>query len=222
MERKTITRKISKRPLYRDEIKEVLMDAIVSGELKPGDRIVETRWARELGVSQSPIREALRELEMIGLVENIPYKGSIVCELRHKDLIDTLRVRIALETLAVMDAANADIDDMIPAMEESLNGMISCAEKDDVKGFSYNDAKFHETFVEHSDNEVLKRLWRQCYISDNTSMSTIMLNTSLMELAKRHEILCEAIKSKNERKAREEIESHFNMLINSLNELDEE
>ena len=54
--------KIDKRPLYRDEIKSALLDAITSGELKPGDRIVETRWAKELGVSQSPIREAIREL----------------------------------------------------------------------------------------------------------------------------------------------------------------
>ena len=68
------TYQISKRPLYREEIKEALMDAIVTGALAPGERIVETRWAKELGVSQSPIREAIRELEMIGLVENIPYK----------------------------------------------------------------------------------------------------------------------------------------------------
>ena len=63
--------KIDKRPLYRDEIKSALMDAITSGELKPGDRIVETRWAKELGVSQSPIREAIRELELIGLCTDI-------------------------------------------------------------------------------------------------------------------------------------------------------
>ena len=84
---------IEKRPLYREEIKEALMQAIVSGELAPGDRIVETRWAKELGVSQSPIREAIRELEMIGLVENIPYKGSIVRKLTRKDIINTYEVR---------------------------------------------------------------------------------------------------------------------------------
>ena len=93
--------KISKRPLYREEIKKALMDAIVSGQLAPGDRIVETRWAKELGVSQSPIREAIRELELIGLVETIPYKGCIVRKITHKDLIDTFEVRIALESIAL-------------------------------------------------------------------------------------------------------------------------
>ena len=93
---------IAKRPLYREEIKEALMQAITSGDLAPGDRIVESRWARDLGVSQSPIREAIRELEMIGLVENIPYKGTIVRKLTRKDIIDTYEVRIALETMEIL------------------------------------------------------------------------------------------------------------------------
>ena len=82
------------------------MDAILSGELAPGERIVETRWARELGVSQSPIREAIRELELIGLVENIPYKGCIVRKLTSKDIVDTYKIRIALETMAVCEYRN--------------------------------------------------------------------------------------------------------------------
>ena len=66
--------RIAKRPLYREEIKEALMEAIVSGELAPGERIVETRWAKELGVSQSPIREAIRELEMDSeLDDDVPH-----------------------------------------------------------------------------------------------------------------------------------------------------
>ena len=110
--------RIAKRPLYREEIKEALMEAIVSGELAPGERIVETRWAKELGVSQSPIREAIRELEMIGLVENIPYKGCIVRKLTRKDIEDTYKVRIALETMAICEEIQGDVQSMLPGLQQ--------------------------------------------------------------------------------------------------------
>ena len=116
--------RIAKRPLYREEIKEALMEAIVSGELAPGERIVETRWAKELGVSQSPIREAIRELEMIGLVENIPYKGCIVRKLTRKDIEDTYKVRIALETMAICEAIQGDVQALLPGLQQHLQAMI--------------------------------------------------------------------------------------------------
>ena len=112
--------KIDKRPLDRDEIKSALLDAITSGELKPGDRIVETRWAKELGVSQSPIREAIRELELIGLVESIPYKGCVVRQITKKDIADTYKVRIALESMAITDAIQKDDPELITTMREHL------------------------------------------------------------------------------------------------------
>ena len=97
---------IEKRPLYRDEIRNAIKKSIMLGELKPGDRIIETRWARELGVSQSPVREAIRELEMIGLVENIPYQGCFVRKVTKKDMKDSYKVRLYLEMLGIQGRRN--------------------------------------------------------------------------------------------------------------------
>lgn len=212
--------RIAKRPLYREEIKEALMEAIVSGELAPGERIVETRWAKELGVSQSPIREAIRELEMIGLVENIPYKGCIVRKLTRKDIEDTYKVRIALETMAICEAIQGDVQTLLPGLQQHLQAMIQGAEAGNIQQFIEHDACFHEGFVEASDNELLKRLWRQCSIRDNTKLSTIFSEESIVELAKRHELIYQAIAERDMARARVEIKEHFDMLIAGLENLD--
>lgn len=218
MEGKKKTYHIEKRPLYREEIKEALIQAIISGELAPGDRIVETRWAKELGVSQSPIREAIRELEMVGLVENIPYKGSIVRKLTRKDIINTYKVRIALETMAICEVIQGDVRELLAIMCEQLKEMTEGAEQGDVLRFIEHDTQFHEAFVQASDNYLLKRLWQQCYIRDNTRLSTIFSKESMLELAKRHERICEAIRARDELRCREEIKTHFQMLIDGLDE----
>lgn len=212
---------INKRPLYREEIKEALMAAIISGELAPGERIVETRWAKEFGVSQSPIREAIRELEIIGLVETIPYKGCIVRKLTHKDIIDTYEVRIALETMAICEVIHGNVETVLADMQESLKEMMKSASMGDMKYFIENDVRFHETFVEASRNELLKRLWRQCYIRDNTMLSTMFSQDTMLELAQRHEILYQALEKKDETLGRAAVKEHFNMLIKSFAQISE-
>ena len=203
--------KISKRPLYREEIKKALMDAIVSGQLAPGDRIVETRWAKELGVSQSPIREAIRELELIGLVETIPYKGCIVRKITHKDLIDTFEVRIALESIALEEIIQRhNVESILQQMEDKLKHMLEHAAEGSIEGFIEYDVQFHEAFVENSDNALLKRL------------SAVMSRESLMELGRRHELICEAIRSRDTERVKKEIQVHFEMLIHDMQESEEE
>lgn len=214
--------KIEKRPLYRDEIKSALMDAITSGELKPGDRIIETRWAKELGVSQSPIREAIRELELIGVVESIPYKGSVVRQITRKEIEDTYKVRIALESMAIVDAIRINDPSVTESMKKSLEGMISSAESGDIKNFVENDVRFHEAFINISDNEVMKRLWKQCYVYDNTKLSAMLSGDSIVELAKRHEMLLTAIENRNEESGRNEVYMHFKMLLNSMKAADDD
>lgn len=212
------TYQISKRPLYREEIKEALMDAIVTGALAPGERIVETRWAKELGVSQSPIREAIRELEMIGLVENIPYKGCIVRKFTSKDIVDTYKIRIALEGMAICEAIRRSPKEILPDMAERLTEMLDSAGEGDMKRFIESDVRFHEAFVETSDNELLKRLWRQCYIRDNTRLSTLFSKKSMLALAERHQQIYQAIEQENETLGMEAIQTHFHMLIDELEE----
>ncbi|HHX38049.1 MAG TPA: GntR family transcriptional regulator [Clostridiaceae bacterium] len=208
--------RINKRPLYREEIKEALMDAITSGELKPGDRVVETRWAKQLGVSQSPIREAIRELEILGLIENIPYKGSFVREFSTKEIFDTYVVRSTLETLAINDAIRKKDKNLLAELEDLYTDMIKAAETSDTKSFIEADVRFHEAIVEQSDNSMLQRLWRQCYIFDNTKLSTFFSQESIEELARRHREIITAIREGGEDIGERVIHSHFQSLIDGM------
>jgi len=93
------------RTVLREQVKDVLLQRIVSGELEPGDRLVETRIAQELGTSQAPVREALRDLELLRLVESEPFRGSRVRGFGEKELVEVYPVRASLEELAARLAA---------------------------------------------------------------------------------------------------------------------
>jgi DNA-binding GntR family transcriptional regulator len=212
---------IKKRPLYSEEIKKALLDAILSGELQPGDRIVETRWARKLGVSQSPIREAIRELETTGVVENIPYKGCVVRKVSKEEIENVFKVRIALESMAVEEDIRRGTDEMIRDLKDELDTMISAANDGDVDRFILGDVSFHEIIVNHAKNDVLLRLWKQCGVIDNTHITTMVSGDSIVDLAKRHEEIYNALKEDNVDLAKEAIRRHFQMLIEGIPALDD-
>ena len=92
---------VIKRSVLREEIKTYLIDAIVKGTYKTGERLVETQIARDLGISQAPVREAFRDLEQIGILKTVPYKGAYVNGYSIKDLKNAYDVRAELEGLAI-------------------------------------------------------------------------------------------------------------------------
>lgn len=212
--------KLEKRLLYREEIKDKLMDAIISGMIKPGDRIVETRWAKDLGVSQSPIREALRELEMIGVVETIPYKGCIVCEISSEELIDGLKVRASLEVHAVEEIFEKMDFTFIEKMEEMMEGMRAAVKEDDMRSFSKLDTEFHLVMIEGAENKQLLRLWKQCSTHDFTHITAILTDRPMEELCERHQIILDELKSNNlknkKQRTIEAIQHHFATLIKEV------
>ena len=101
----------------RDVVFNTLREAILKGELKPGERLMELQLAAKLGVSRTPIREAIRKLELEGLVLMIPRKGAEVAEITEKNLRDVLEVRCALEELAVQLACDRMDEEGIKAMK---------------------------------------------------------------------------------------------------------
>lgn len=122
---------LSGRKVFREEILNEIRDAIFAGELRPGDRIIETFWAKELGVSQGPVREAIRDLEALGLVETVPFKGSRVRTLTGKDVRDNYSVRICLESKSIRDAivqlSDEELRGLAGALEGILQEMDGCA-----------------------------------------------------------------------------------------------
>ena len=108
----------------RDVVFNTLRQAILRGELKPGERLMEIQLANKLGVSRTPIREAIRKLELEGLVLMIPRKGAEVAEITEKNLRDVLEVRCALEELAVQLACDRMDEDGIKAMKEAFSTIL--------------------------------------------------------------------------------------------------
>lgn len=219
----TLKRKpIEKRPLYREEIRNSIKKAIMSGELKPGDRIIETRWAKDLGVSQSPVREAIRELEMIGLVENIPYQGCFVRKVTKKDLKDSYKVRMYLELLGIQGAVENVDEKLIKELNSILKEMEIAAEEQNFDLYIQKDVLFHKKIVAISKNDILLRSWDQCNIHDLTYIGTWVSHRTLEQLSVRHEGLYEAIEARDADRAAAEISRHFEQLIDELDINEEE
>lgn len=207
---------IKRKTLYREEIKEALRNAIFSGKLKPGDRIVETRWAKELGVSQSPVREAIRELEIIGLVENVPYQGSFVRKVTEKDLKDSYLVRMALEQLGAEQACRKINDEQLAEIKECLDKMEAAAEIKDFNTYILYDVQFHDKIMQVSDNDLLKRLWQQCNIREWTHFGTQFSNYALEMLAQRHERIYQALVERDSEAVIRETRMHIQELLEEL------
>jgi DNA-binding GntR family transcriptional regulator len=106
------------REVLSSQVKDRILTWIVQGDLPPGSRLVETRLAQQLGTSQAPIREALRDLATLGFIETQPYKGSWVRKPTKRELIEAVEVRAELEGLAARQAAVRRTDKSVEEHEE--------------------------------------------------------------------------------------------------------
>lgn len=142
----------------RDVVFNTLRQAILRGELKPGERLMEIQLANKLGVSRTPIREAIRKLELEGLVLMIPRKGAEVADITEKSLCDVLEVRRALEELAVKLTCDKITDEEIVELKEAAHEFKETLECGDVTEFAEADVRFHDIIYRITDNERLIQL----------------------------------------------------------------
>lgn len=136
---------------------QAIREAIISGELKGGDRIVEQKWAARLGIGQPTLREALHELEHQGLLDKLPQRGTYVAQLEAEDYRLIQEVRIPLEAIAVGKAAEnftAEVDQEFTVLVRTMAG--SGLGQMDVRGFHDSDVLFHRRIWELADNKYLK------------------------------------------------------------------
>jgi DNA-binding GntR family transcriptional regulator len=141
-----------------DQIAELLMERVVSGHYQPGDRIVELQLARELGVSQTSVREALRQLQAVGLVEAHAHRGVTVSEVAPADLDVLVPVRAALEGTAARLAARK-LDGNVRALEAELDAMRRSAADGNADEHYRHSFAFHALIAEASGNRYLRWLW---------------------------------------------------------------
>ncbi len=151
----------------RDVVFNTLREAILRGELKPGERLMEIRLANKLGVSRTPIREAIRKLELEGLVLMIPRKGAEVAQITEKSLRDVLEVRRALEDLAVQLACLRMSSQTLEDLKAAAKAFEEILGDEDITAVAEADVKFHDVIYMATDNQrlisLLNNLREQMY-----------------------------------------------------------
>ncbi len=194
----------------RDVVFESLRKAIVEGNLKPGQRLMEVQLAEQLGVSRTPVREAIRKLELEGFVIMLPRKGAYVADMSVKDIIDVLEVRGALEGLAANLAAERMDENEIEELKKASEALNKAMETEDLDEILKRDVEFHQHIFEASGNkkltQMINSLWEQVYrfragyMSDQNAMQGII---------EEHEHLIDAIVSGEGEKASKCAKEHI-------------
>jgi DNA-binding GntR family transcriptional regulator len=151
----------------RDVVFNTLRQAILRGEMEPGERLMEIQLAQKLGVSRTPIREAIRKLELEGLVIMIPRKGAEVAHITEKDMRDVLEVRCTLEELAVELACKKATPENIAELRSANKVFESAIVSRDLMSIVDADVQFHDVIYSMTDNQrliqIINKLREQMY-----------------------------------------------------------
>ena len=197
------------RVVLSDRVKDYIVEAVLSGELKPGDRIVESVLARDLGVSQAPVREALRDLVLLGFLESEPYKGTSVRSFTYEELWETYTVRAALESLAARLAATHLNEDDVDELQAILDEMMEAAHQQDVDLLLMLDNRFHETIIKISRNKTLYQLWKTLQFGTWSIVTYRKFSYDPAYLAARHKELLDALQTGDPEKAAHAMKHHI-------------
>ena len=201
----------------RDVVFQTLRQAILTGELKPGERLMEIHLANRLGVSRTPIREAIRMLELEGLVTMIPRKGAEVSRISVQDISDVLEVRGSLDTLAVRLACERITKEEIRELEEAAERFQQAVRTGDLTAVAGADVDFHDQITKASKNRRLIQLvnnlaervyrYRMEYIKDTNNHENLI---------REHEQILSYIKKRDVERAQEAILKHVNNQQNAI------
>jgi DNA-binding GntR family transcriptional regulator len=180
------------RRALRHDVRDGIVRSILEGEYGPGDRLIEMHIAREYGTSQGPVREALRELEMLGFVRSVPHRGTYVRDPWQRGMLELYDVRAALEEFAARLATPRLCDD-VSGLQAEVDGMAGAAARNDVQGVIEHSEGFHRLIVEASDNRLLETMWSSLGITDHTAMTMVALDLDMATVAESHQPIVDAI-----------------------------
>ena len=193
----------------RDVVFNTLREAILKGELKPGERLMELQLAAKLGVSRTPIREAIRMLEQEGLAVTIPRKGAEVAKMTEKDMEDVLQIREALDELAAKIACEQISEEQLEELVATMHEFEESTKTDNVKKIAEADVKFHDIIYQATGNPKLVNMlnnlreqmyrYRVEYLKDENNYPTLM---------KEHKDIVEGLVRKNKTQVTETMHQH--------------
>ena len=180
------------RPSLREQVRDHLLRDILNGKYQPGDRLLELKIAAELGTSQAPVREALRELEALGFVVSRRNRGTVVGDVWKRGLREIYAVRGGLEELATRLATPLFAGD-ISALQAEVDAMHEAARRNDIDALVEHSYRFHRAILEHSGNLLLLNVWQGLQIEARTAITMMTPGLDLQEIARSHQPIIDAI-----------------------------
>ncbi len=204
----------------REAVYEAIRRGILLGNLSPDERLMEMHLAKDLGVSRTPVREALRLLEADGLVEVIPNKGAVVARISLRDLLEVMEVRLALEHLAVRKACGSITLLQLNQMRSALNRFRVSLEKNDRAESARSDEEFHRIIDDAAQNRILSALLTQ--IREQVfryRIESLKAEDTHRELVRQHEEILEALEKRDEERAQACMEEHIRMQLENIRKL---
>ena len=194
----------------RDVVFNTLRQAILRGELKPGERLMEIALSQRLGVSRTPVREAIRMLEQEGLVIMIPRKGAQVAEISEKDLKDVLEVRLGLEELAVRIACQRITEDELEELEQAVKEFEEAMKEDNLGVLAAADVRVQEVIYGSTHNkrlvQIISNIREQMYRYRVEYLKDAAIYPRLIE---EHHRMYDALKEKDQKQAVAYVEKHL-------------
>ena len=194
----------------RDVVFNTLRQAILKGELEPGERLMEIQLAERLGVSRTPIREAIRKLELEGLVLMIPRKGAEVAKISARSLRDVLEVRRALEELAIELACQRMSEEEVGNLQKAQEDFKKAIAEGDAMKIAETDEHFHDVIYEGTQNAKLIQMlnnlreqmyrYRLEYIKDEDKRKILVLE---------HEKILKTVRERKVAEAKEAVREHI-------------
>ena len=204
------------RPLFLEAI-EAIREAILSGQLKPGERLIQADLATRLGISRAPVREAFRKLEEEGLVVTTPYRGTIVTPLTERSIRELSSLRTTLECFAVTLVIARQDPETLPALRAIVDEMDTAATQGDLGLLDACDLHFHAKLCALSDHQLLYQTW----VNNSQHLRRILslrnsMNTDLHEVVNLHYPILDAIARCESAMAEKHVRRHGNDMVEML------
>lgn len=199
-----------KAPTFVDHVVNAIVSRAALGKILPGNRINELGLARELGISRAPIREALRMLVALGVVENTPYQGMRLAPLTPERVRQINKVRLELEKLSLREMPDLGrAEPLRTALQNIIEDMKTAARKEDRLALANLDADFHETLMKAANNPVLLKLWQMLRPQLVIIFGLATLKKSLRKVVEEHRTLVAGIGSLGPEKLGGLMEEHI-------------
>ncbi len=198
-------------------VHEKLREAIIVGDLKPNQRLMEVKLAESLGVSRTPVREAIKKLSQENLVEMIPRKGAYVKPMSKRDILEILEIRRVLESFAAAKAAQVITAAEIEKMQTLMKDFDSSLENSDKRALARADDAFHEVIYTAANNDKLSLIVKSLHESLFRFRTIYYAVTEDHEqVVKAHQKILDAIINKNSDLAKECTEEHIDAITQNV------